>query len=223
MTTCEPGARLVLTHGFAGEALLDGLLGEQARGDQHGRVGRVGAAGDGRDHHVAVRELVAGAADLGHVGELAGGSCLACDVRIGVGGGQRPCRSCRAAPCGTSASTAVSSMRSCGRAGPAIDGTTVARSSASVSVKRGVGDSLVRNSPCALAVLLDELDLVFAAAADAQVVEGLVVDGEEAHGRAVLGRHVGDGGAVGAATADRGRRRRTRRTSRPRRACAASA
>jgi hypothetical protein len=45
----------------------------------------------------------------------------------------------------------VSTTRSCGRAGPASEGTTVARSSESVSVKRGVGESFVRNSPWALA------------------------------------------------------------------------
>ncbi len=43
----------------------------------------------------------------------------------------------------------------------------------------------------------DELDLVFAASGEAEIGERLRVDGEEAHRRAVFGRHVGDRGAVG--------------------------
>ena len=35
MTTCEPGASEVFTQGLAVEALLDGLLGQQAGGDHH--------------------------------------------------------------------------------------------------------------------------------------------------------------------------------------------
>ena len=50
-----------------------------------------------------------------------------------------------------------------------------------------------------LGVALDQLDQRFVAAGAAQVVERLVVDREEAHRRAVFGRHVGDGRAVGQA------------------------
>ena len=48
-----------------------------------------------------------------------------------------------------------------------------------------------------LVIGLDERDLFFAAAGEAQVAEGFCVDGEDAAGGAVLGRHVADGGAVG--------------------------
>src|ERR1019366_5583551 len=44
---------------------------------------------------------------------------------------------------------------------------------------------------------LDEGDVGFGAAGEAEVLEGLVIDGEDAAGGAVLGSHVGDGGAVG--------------------------
>ena len=44
---------------------------------------------------------------------------------------------------------------------------------------------------------LDERDVVFGAAGEAEVLQGLVVDGEDAAGGAVFGGHVGDGGAVG--------------------------
>ena len=39
--------------------------------------------------------------------------------------------------------------------------------------------------------------MLFVAAGEAEVGEGLVIDGEEADGGAVFGGHVGDGGAVG--------------------------
>ena len=48
-----------------------------------------------------------------------------------------------------------------------------------------------------LGVGLDERDLLLAAAGEAQVVEGDVVDREHGGGRAELGAHVADGGAVG--------------------------
>ena len=38
--------------------------------------------------------------------------------------------------------------------------------------------------------------MLFAAAGGAEVIDAFLVDGEEAHGRAVFGSHVGDGGAV---------------------------
>ena len=45
----------------------------------------------------------------------------------------------------------VSAMRSCGRRGPEMLGTTLARSSSSVSVNIGSGVASVRNMPCSLA------------------------------------------------------------------------
>ena len=47
------------------------------------------------------------------------------------------------------------------------------------------------------AVRLDQLDLLRVPAREAQIAQRLLVDGEEAARRAVLGRHVGDRGAVG--------------------------
>src|SRR5262249_32259941 len=48
-----------------------------------------------------------------------------------------------------------------------------------------------------LGVGLDQRDLLVAAAGQAQVVQGLVVDREDRGGGAELRRHVADGGAVG--------------------------
>src|SRR5260221_7616351 len=47
--------------------------------------------------------------------------------------------------------TSLSATRSCGRLGPAMDGSTLASSSLSTSVKIGSGVVLVWNMPCALA------------------------------------------------------------------------
>ena len=44
---------------------------------------------------------------------------------------------------------------------------------------------------------LDHIDVSLLSAAEAKIGERLVVDGEEAHGGPILGRHVGDGRAVG--------------------------
>ena len=57
MTTREPGASEVLTHGCDRQAALDRLLGEQPGGEHHRRVRGVGAARDGGDHDVPVVEL----------------------------------------------------------------------------------------------------------------------------------------------------------------------
>ena len=90
-----------------------------------------------------------------------------------------------------------SATRSCGRFGPAIEGTTSPRSSASVSVKTGSGVDFVRNMPCALRIGLDQRDALVLAARGFEIMQGLRIDREEAAGRAVFRRHVGDRGAVG--------------------------
>ena len=64
--------------------------------------------------------------------------------------------------------------------------------SLNVGLGLGVVPELLR-----LRVGLDEGDLLVAAAGEAQVVEGDVVDREHRGGRAELGTHVADGGAVG--------------------------
>ncbi len=65
----------------------------------------------------------------------------------------------------------------------------------------GVDRLVVIGSPQAVgfAVLFDGGDEFFITAGELQVFEGLFVDGEEAHGRAIFGSHVGDGRAVGKA------------------------
>ena len=58
MTTRDPGASDVLTHGLADEPAVHRPLSQEAGCYQHLRVGGVGAAGDGGDHHVAVDQAV---------------------------------------------------------------------------------------------------------------------------------------------------------------------
>ena len=57
-TTCEPGTSEVFTQGLAARPLAAALRAKQAGADHHVRIGRVGAGGDRRDHHVAVAEIV---------------------------------------------------------------------------------------------------------------------------------------------------------------------
>ena len=90
-----------------------------------------------------------------------------------------------------SARASVSATRSCGRAGPANDGSTVDRSSASVSSYTGTRGGVVPQA-LLLRVRLDERDEIVGPAGRAQVAQRLVVDREHRARRAVLGRHVAD-------------------------------
>ena len=86
-------------------------------------------------------------------------------------------------------------MRSCGRFGPAIEGTTVDEVELEVLAEDGLRVGVVPQ-PLHLGVRLDQGELLVAAAGEAQVVEGDVVDGEDRGRRAELGAHVADGRAV---------------------------
>ena len=90
--------------------------------------------------------------------------------------------------------------------------TTADRSNAQHALVLG-GLQASDHRPACFAYSLDQRDLRVLAAGQAQVVDGLRVDGEHRRGGAVLRRHVGDGRAV----AERQRRRRPRRRTRGRR------
>src|SRR6266849_219829 len=62
-----------------------------------------------------------------------------------------PLPNSRSIDCAKPAFTSLSATRSCGRLGPASDGSTDESSSLSTSVNTGSGVFLVRNMPCALA------------------------------------------------------------------------
>ena len=90
----------------------------------------------------------------------------------------------------------VSETRSCGRFGPAIDGTTSPRSSSSVSVKIGSSESLVVEHALLARVGVDQLDRLGRPAGQLEVTQRLGVDREDRAGRAELGRHVAERRAV---------------------------
>ena len=52
------GGKAGLDPGFCGQPTRHGLLRQQARSQQHGGVGGIGATGDGRDDHIAVGQNV---------------------------------------------------------------------------------------------------------------------------------------------------------------------
>ncbi len=116
------------------EALRDGIARQQAGGDQHARVRGIGAAGDGGDDDVAVADVEVAALRRRRARSARPASCI-----------RSP------APWRSRLAMSVSAMRPSGRFGPAIEGTTSARSSSSVSVNTGSGMPLTRNMPCALA------------------------------------------------------------------------
>ena len=90
----------------------------------------------------------------------------------------------------------VRGTRSCGRRGPATDGSTVARSSSSRLVEVGPGARLPPQA-LLLRVALDEVDALRRSAGQPQVGERLVVDREDRRGRPELGAHVRDRRPVG--------------------------
>ena len=137
----------------------------------------------------------------------------------------RPCRHRspdRPARPGSPRRRRVSAMRSCGRLGPARLGTTVDRSSSSVSEKIGSGASRLVEQPLLPAVGLDEGDLLLRAARE---LAGSAAS-RRRRGRCRRSRRTpGAMLAIVARSAtpgSRARRRRTRRTCRPRRARAGS-
>ena len=66
-----------------------------------------------------------------------------------------------------------------------------------MSEKIGIGRLVGAEEALFLGVGLDELDLFVAAIGEAEIGESFRVDREKAHGGAIFGSHVGDGGAVG--------------------------
>ena len=83
-------------------------------------------------------------------------------------------------------------MRSCGRFGPASEGSTADTSSSRVGEDRVRGSG---RSPHALrlGVGLHQIGLRLGAAGELEIADGFRVDGEDAAGGAVFRSHVGDG------------------------------
>ena len=172
----RPGCQRRLDPGLRLQALFIGLLGNQPRCDQHIGVRRVGAAGDGGNHDVAVADVMVLAVDLDtrrlvllvHRGEIAVEQLVHLRQRHAVLRALGP-----------------------GKAGHDLR---------DVEFERLGEDWLVLGGePHALffRIGFDQRDRFFVAPGQAHVFEGLLVDAEEAAGCAVFGRHVGDRRAIG--------------------------
>ncbi len=152
----------------------------QPGGNHHGRVGGIGARGDGRDRHRAVGGL-----------RGFGGSIRRAADEAAVGDRERQPTSEVPAPRSDKGHAVLGARGTCdgGRGVRQVD-----PDDACVARHRGVGGTEQSREP---RVALDERDVGRAATGRAQVLERRAIDREEAACRAVLGRHVGKGGALG--------------------------
>ncbi len=160
---------------------FDGLFRQKPRADHHRRVGGVGAACDGRNDNRTVRHSALAAI---------GGGCLLPAMAVLLQFAQHLAEGLLAA----GQRDAILRAPGAGDARLHI---------AEVQLQRGgvdrVGRVVGAEHPLRLGVPLDEVNKRLAATRAAQVVECLIVDREQADGRAVLRRHVGNRRAVGEA------------------------
>ena len=119
-------------------------------------------------------------------------------------------------------SSAESRTRSCGRRGPATLGSTVERSRRRRLRVLRFGRIRSMEPTLLLRICLNQVDRLWFTPRQAQIAQRLRIDREDTAGRAVLRRHVADGGAVGQAELAHPRAGKTRQTYPPHPACAAS-
>ena len=172
------------------QALLDGLLRQKPRAQHHARVGGVRAARDGRNRDIAVPKV----------------QFVALVVLVPPGAGQRLWREPEPLRRGGTRERLpelalhVAERDAVLRAlRPGHGRLHVAEVEFEDRRELGLRHVVRAEEALRLGVLLDQVDGLWRAVGARQEVERLLVDGEEAHGRAVLGRHVGDGRAVGEA------------------------
>ena len=161
---------------LAGEAQRPRLAGDEPGGDQHRRVGGVGAAGDRGDHHVAIADVELLALDRITVvaALLVGALKLGVEHLVDVGQANPVLR-----PLGAG-------ERRLDRRHVEVQHVGEQRIG-----RRGVAPHALR-----LRIGTDQLDPRIVAAGQLEVIDGPLVDREEAAGRAIFGRHVGDGRPV---------------------------
>ena len=193
-----------LDPGLHPQAALDRVLGEQPRGDHHRRVRRIGAGGDGGDHHVAVAEVEIPAFDRHAQRCLV---ALAVFLVEGLGEG------------GSGAGKRHAILRTLRSRDRRLD-------IAEVEMERlgedGVRRIAVAIEPLRLRIGFDQRDAFARPRRRRKIGERLLIDGKEAARRAVFRRHIGDGGAVFERKMRKARSRRTPRTCRRRPHAAAS-
>ena len=178
-----PGRKRGLDHRVHAQAFLDGLLGQQASREHDARVGGVGAAGDRGDQHGAVTDLRAVhlRADGGEFLGLLAKAIFGHRLRERIDKGLLHLRQFDAV------------LRAL-RAGDARDdGRKVKINDLGV-----VDRILLRDAPQALRLVVGLVggDVFLLSSGGAEIVGAFGVDREEAHGRSVFGRHVGDGRTI---------------------------
>ena len=160
------------------EALGNRLLGHQAGGDHHARIRRVGAGGDRSDHHVAVAEIVVAAGNrhaLGHLGRLV-------ELLVHRAGEARLHFLERNAV-----------LRALGAGERRLDGAQFQLENVGEDrILRGLGAVHALR----LGIGLDQVDPLLGAVGVVEILHRIVVDREEAAGRAVFRRHVAERGAI---------------------------
>ena len=166
-----------LDPGLGCKSRLARMLGRQARGDHHRRVGRRGAARDGRDGKRAVADLVVMAVHARDAPSLP-------HVRMAMG-------RARLLEALLEARRRHAVVRARGTGQRKLDASEVELDDARIAAvlarpKHALGTR----------VRLDELDVRGVATGKAQVVEHVVVNREEGRGGSVLRGHVGHAGAL---------------------------
>ncbi len=162
---------------LCGQALGGGIAGEQARGDQHARVRGVGAGGDRGDHHVTMAEIEVAAFD--RMARLIDGLLVVAGHRGGKAFGNRRQRD-----------AAFRTLR------PGQRGHHIAEIEHQGFGEHRIGRFRRPEQTLRLGVLVDQCHARRGAAGDLQIVDGFLVDREEAAGGAVFRRHVADGRLV---------------------------
>ena len=181
---------------FRLQPALDGLLRQDAGRDHHRGIRGVGAARDRGDHDRAVGDRRRASATAVVVAPFACSSTTGSSATAAFFlAGRAAWSSLSAAANDVLASR--SGTRSCGRRGPARLGSTVERSSSSVSEYAASGAPGLAEHPLGPGVRLDQPDRLRRPAGELEISERLDVDREQAAGRSVLGGHVGDRRPVG--------------------------
>ena len=176
------GGEARLHPGLDGETALAGVAREQTGADQNRRVRRIGAGGDCRDHDRAVAQLVARPVLLHRCAAAAAVSALRLH-RLEMTGDHRS---------GLPQRDPVLGALRPGDAG--LDRAHVENEGVGV-LGRAVAGFAVQ--ALGTRVRLDQRGPGLGATGESQILDALRVDGEDAAGRPVLGRHVRDGGAIG--------------------------
>ena len=179
------GGEGCLHPGLGAEAACAGVASEQPRGHQHGGIGGIRAAGDGRDQDRAVLDFEVLAGD--------GGRGVARGLRILL----RPLLGhfLHAAfvdfLCAAQWYAVLRPLRPRERG---LDRREVECDHIGI-----IGGRRAINAPQSLrlGIGLDQGDLVRRPPGEFQIADGFLVDGEDRAGRAELRRHIGDRGAVG--------------------------